>query len=586
MGIDPKYLTFDELLQKRLFEIPDYQRAYSWITKQRKDMFNDIEKLYNSGDYNKGTRNHFMATVVCCSKNKIEEFETSIYNILDIVDGQQRITTLIILLKAIRMKLDEQQNPKYRKTIFNLDELLVKDEDNRLILIQTNHSSSLILREYLISGKHPSPNTITTHAAANLVKAFEECKDFVEEWSNKYSVLELLTLLKNRINFILHILDDEGSVYTVFEVLNSRGLEVDWLDKCKSMLMGIAFEKLKPKSEIMFSEHLSWLHKYWSNIYECIGIHNIKGADIVRFAATLYHPQKQSRVFRAEEAIEFFRTICSTEPERVLAVSKWMLDVTQEVQSLYSNSKLSAVTDIIHARLVAVSINLSEHFSDEERKILLKQWENVTFRIFGLFQKDSRNKGGEYTKLAHFIMGTLDKKVYIDKSGRAKEVIKQLKAIGEDFQVKTNLKKLGEQNFYNSWEEELKYFFFRYEEFLAKENGYEFPDKVWETIWVSSSGDTIEHIYPQTESAAWEGKVTKRKEYHANRLGNLLILPGRLNSKIRNFGFEHKKNTYQTCQMLSTKVLLNYNDWNIHTIEERTQKLLEWAIEEWSDILI
>ncbi|WP_282434004.1 hypothetical protein [Desulfosporosinus lacus] len=38
---------------------------------------------------------------------------------------------------------------------------------------------------------------------------------------------------------------DESTVYTVFEVLNSRGLEVDWIDKCKSMLMGIDFERFK-----------------------------------------------------------------------------------------------------------------------------------------------------------------------------------------------------------------------------------------------------------------------------------------------------------------------------------------------------
>ena len=59
--------------------------------------------------------------------------------------------------------------------------------------------------------------------------------------------MDLVILLKSKLYFILHVIDDEGSVYTVFEVLNSRGLEVDWLDKCKSMLMGIAFEKLKGK---------------------------------------------------------------------------------------------------------------------------------------------------------------------------------------------------------------------------------------------------------------------------------------------------------------------------------------------------
>ncbi|UTW70217.1 hypothetical protein KHA80_06255 [Anaerobacillus sp. HL2] len=51
--------------------------------------------------------------------------------------------------------------------------------------------------------------------------------------------------------------------------------------------MGIAFEKLKGKSQDF--NNLSWLHKYWSQIYETIGITNINGGDIVKFTATLYH---------------------------------------------------------------------------------------------------------------------------------------------------------------------------------------------------------------------------------------------------------------------------------------------------------
>ena len=151
--INPQFYTFDEFLQGRLFEIPEYQRAYSWTSKQRKDLFNDIRKLYSYDDFDEGTRNHFLATVVCCNKKRKEKYGTEIFEIFDVVDGQQRITTLIILLKAIHKKLLSLNDPKYRKDITKLDELFVKDCDSRLILIQNNHDSSLILRDYLISGK-------------------------------------------------------------------------------------------------------------------------------------------------------------------------------------------------------------------------------------------------------------------------------------------------------------------------------------------------------------------------------------------------------------------------------------------------
>lgn len=66
----------------------------------------------------------------------------------------------------------------------------------------------------------------------------------------------------------------------------------------------------------------------------------------------------------------------------------------------------------------------------------------------------------------------------------------------------------------------------------------------------------------------------------------MLILLWKLNSKISNLGFNDKKIAYKDCQMLSTKEIIKYDDWNVHTIEERTQKLLEWAAKEWVDIEI
>ena len=67
MALRPEYLTFDKILSNRLFSIPSYQRAYSWKEKQRKELFNDILKLYQGKDCN---RHHFMATIVCLDKNE------------------------------------------------------------------------------------------------------------------------------------------------------------------------------------------------------------------------------------------------------------------------------------------------------------------------------------------------------------------------------------------------------------------------------------------------------------------------------------------------------------------------------------
>lgn len=87
----------DELLERSLFRIPNYQRAYSWERRQRADLFGDVQKLLDAP----AERHHFMASVVCLNRNIRETVGADEFATLDVVDGQQRLTTLIILLKAI-----------------------------------------------------------------------------------------------------------------------------------------------------------------------------------------------------------------------------------------------------------------------------------------------------------------------------------------------------------------------------------------------------------------------------------------------------------------------------------------------------
>ena len=151
MRLRPVYETLDELLQRRLFTIPDYQRAYTWNRKQRDDLFGDITNILVRLD---DDRHHFMATIVCLKKPGKEEVGTQEFRTLDVVDGQQRLTTLIALLKAISKNLKDGGTTD-REEAVQIEKLLVKDE-GRLILLQTNHDSSMIFSNYIRYGTLPS----------------------------------------------------------------------------------------------------------------------------------------------------------------------------------------------------------------------------------------------------------------------------------------------------------------------------------------------------------------------------------------------------------------------------------------------
>ena len=232
MGLDPKIFTLADLFNGRLFKIPNYQRYYSWKEKQCTHLFEDIRRSFE-----KEKRPHFMATVVGLKRGKPILIVTKAYQNIDIVDGQQRITTLVALYKAISKELGESNAEKKVKN--DIDEMLVKF-DTTVLLLQTNHDTSYNFATYIRKGTYELPNQAETSAERNLVEAVSACEKFVKEWKESKDLLDLVEHLNNKMMFVYHEIDDEALVYSVFEVLNSRGLEVSWFDRLKSTLMGMA----------------------------------------------------------------------------------------------------------------------------------------------------------------------------------------------------------------------------------------------------------------------------------------------------------------------------------------------------------
>ena len=182
LNIQPTFIKFVDLLEKRLFRIPHYQRAYSWRRAERQDMFKDLQKLKD-----RPGSSHFMATVVGLRRETVP-IVTDEYDVIEIVDGQQRLTTLVILLKVIAQELESSltDDDKAALTIEarlerELQELLVKQDELSLILLQTNHDRSQHFANFLRDGTSPPVSDAQTLADRELLRAIHECKSFCQE---------------------------------------------------------------------------------------------------------------------------------------------------------------------------------------------------------------------------------------------------------------------------------------------------------------------------------------------------------------------------------------------------------------------
>lgn len=554
--IHPQYLSFSDLVSKKLFRIPEYQRAYSWTSHQRQDLFSDIRKTHSKGT----DEAHFMAAVVCLLRRK-QILGTDSYEIMEVVDGQQRLTTLVVLLKTIQRALGD--TPQEKKLSDELSELLVKSEGDELLLLQTNHDSSHFFSDYLRHGRCQSSNSAKTIADREMLEAIEDCKKFVDEWSVDHEgLLSLAALLKNRLFFLLHQINDEKTVYTVFEVLNSRGLEVSWIDRLKSILMGTAFELENIDNNTLINE----LHSKWRDIYSTIGLRQGMNAEALRIAATLKMPTEQSRLLSEETSVDHFRTICDS-AKQLRDISSWLLEVTKICDQIKSDRRLDAVTKISQARLLAAAIMLRPDTTSKQRKEMLAAWEKVSFRIYGLLRKDSRTGVGDYARLAWQVVNT---------GISFEDILNKIFDIGSEFTIDEAVNSIESQNSYEGWEIELRYLMFRYEEYLSEKIGIKIKNEHWKKIWEVNPSDSIEHISPQSSAS----------DTIKHKLGNLMILPPKLNSQLRNISPKKKSNSYrQTGLLLAAEVadLIEKERWSQKTIKLRQSGLIKWIKSEWSD---
>lgn len=572
--IEPRYANLQKLFADRVFRIPAYQRFYSWQPRQRSDLFSDLLKLAVGGP----DQHHFMATIVCNRTGETKAIGTAEYVVHDIVDGQQRLTTLILLLKCIELALPEDSVDRAE-----LAGILVK-RDRNLILLQTNNVNADLFNSFIREGKKADKKELKLKSDLNLVSAIHDCTNFVKNWQPKRPVPELMRLVLHRLGFVVFDTVDSRTVYTLFEVLNSRGLAVDWLDKTKSTLMGRTFEL--SASSAVAQAGIEDLQKLWGHIYGELAEEDVHGDEVLRVTSTLYYGTEQGKPRPAEESLDVFRDACTT-PAAPEQISKRLLRVAKLLTAIYRQPQLEVVTDILHARVLAVALHLATGVSETERSKLLDQWERVTFRIFGLLQKDSRTKVGDYVRLAaRIVKGDPDYQSF-------NQIMTTLRGLGLEYPAKDAVDNgLRRAGLYWESPEVCRYVLWNYEEFLARLTG---PNATLDEheraqIWRMRASDSLEHIFPQTPGAGWRGKTGKlpfsKEAINANvhRIGNLLLLPQPLNAQAQARPFTEKQELYQQHHLRMIDEVCAAADWTFDSIDQREGTLASWAEKRWGDV--
>lgn len=215
-------ITLEELFKDRTFFIPDYQRGYSWEPKQLIDLRKDVENLYDRD----ASHVHYTGTIVASSRNG--EGGT-----LEVVDGQQRLTSLVMLVKAIH----DRDPSKYAGLKARYIER--GGAGNEELVLKPNQETALYFRERVLDGKVDAPTRFKSHE--NIHAACVFFKTWLDEAGGR--VDDILRIITQRLGFIFFMPKHDKEIGIMFEVINNRGKELSQLEKMKNYFIYYATVK-------------------------------------------------------------------------------------------------------------------------------------------------------------------------------------------------------------------------------------------------------------------------------------------------------------------------------------------------------
>ncbi|WP_306423719.1 DUF262 domain-containing protein [Clostridium perfringens] len=570
-----EYYIKDLLSNKFLFEIPDYQRAYSWTKENLKQL---VEDIWESVELNKARGNkefdqyepYFLGSIVLCSK----EYKDDGCGIYDVIDGQQRLTSIIMLIAAIRDLID---NEEYKKVLSDL----IYQKPNVLMGIKESIRVKARGKEEEFFKKY-----ILTNGGTELVKDLD-MEELSEAKQNMVNAIEVLRdsffnengeLLEEKLNeFIVYLLqkvvlvvittESFTSAFRLFNVINARGLPLTDSDLLKSENLRVMNPEIRKEYTDIWESHEQDLGKE-------------KLDQIIGFMRTMKLKNK------VEESVyeEFSKKIFRNEPEylgvnfvnHLTAVKalydKYIIDgnlegVSEEEKSYYKNLINIMREFLPYDDWMAAVIRFAEKFNDD--KLVLEFVKVLEKRL--VIDWVNGNSFADRLNRVYGILEVIEEKDSLEEIKEAPVFLYDLERTTAYFE-----NALNDIDFYSKGRMMIpKYIFVRLDMEKRANEVLDYSDKIM-----------IEHVLPRNaKEAYWKDNFSAdQRRNWANKFGNLVIITGAKNTRANNKPFAEKVEQYlsKKSDFAITKEVLELSDWNMDLLKDRHESLVNRALELWT----
>lgn len=538
------------------YDIPSFQRPYAWTEEETGELFDDLFDFYE----NEGTdEQYFLGSVVLVKEDDKPHAE--------VIDGQQRLTTLTILLAAITSKLSGEDRNDFKNYIIEPGrasqgiaskprlQIRKRDRDFFKKYIQDMRFDELFALD---------PEAQDTEAKANIIRNAKLLMDRIHDnLSTESTIIQFGAFLVQRCLLVAVSTPTQQAAFRIFSVMNSRGMSLLATDIIKADVIGA----IPDQKQQEYNDNWEELEVELSRS----GFNDLFGH--IRMIKTKIKAKKSLQE-------EFYKYVLpDINASTAIDFIENTLEPYADAYSAIKNSQYIGTSGVDEVNDILRWLNRIDN----------SDWVPVAM-LYYVKHKNDANAMNRFLRrlerLAAYMRATSwDVSHRIERYAKVLDDIENAAGTGYGSSIELTASEIAEflerlnSDIYKMVSNKRNYLILRLDSFVS-DGAAKYDSKVL----------TIEHVLPQTiaPGSQWEANWPNaaERDQWLHKIGNILPLSKRKNSQAQNYEFDLKKEKYfkgksGTASYALTSQVLSYSEWTPAVVKKRQEELIEVYKRNW-----
>ncbi len=574
------------LMGNNQFVIPFFQRSYVWKTENWSELFENIKEEYQEIQNGNSQSEHFIGTIII-KQRESERVGSLEY---DLIDGQQRLTTICLLLKAFYDVTTDNNLKNWIKTLL----VFVDSYGKEHIRILHSKVDKEYFQQILVSSDNEDLWSEFSSSkldelekkldVSNKVKgAYIYFRHRIQNELDLHNIRQYITILLEKLPVIHMALSKEDDVQQIFDTINSLGVKLTTAELLKNYLFS-------------GSEVAKYYDQYWHSVFE-------SDEDSIEF----WNRERTSGRIRRTTVELFLYSYLVITKESNVKMESLFKEFKNHLKDKNTTELISFAKEISEFALVYQDMpdgeNLSDiNYNEHEKRFfhVIREFEITTIfpLILYIFKnvKDLKERNNILNVIESYITRrTICKLTTKNYNNLFISLLGEVKCMDtiDSMKIKEKLLSFTEDTNRFPDDEEVKKAFHinnlinRYSrEVLYCIALYQLNHDYTDNPKLNINGFSVEHIMPKKWRNHWHNKPDDISEEYRDfkllTLGNLTMVKGKLNSAMRDANWAKKKSILQQYSTLrQTTDYLHFDDWYEQSISQRADDIYKIALKIW-----